>query len=75
MNRQAREFGKLVWYDYGDVSLITAAERHATRFADEFDGKRAVIEVRCEGNPSIPLQVFDVEVKTFATVINPRRTA
>jgi hypothetical protein len=71
MNRQARKVGQELWCDYGDVSLVKAAEIHAARFSCML----VQVEVRCEGNPSIPVQVFDVEVRKVATVINPRSNA
>ena len=75
MNRQARlQNPGLLFENYGNVSLLEAARRHAVRLVGRgyYAPNELPIEVRCESSPEIPPRVFQVRIDLVATVLNPR---
>lgn len=77
-NTQARAHGSEEWHDYGDVSMYEAARREAVRQSLSAFGSaeyRWWIEVRHEGDDTVPMCRVPVKTKTIAEIIEPRQGA
>jgi len=81
-NTQARAHGSDEWHDYGDVSMYEAARREAVKTSLSAFGSAEYrwwiewwIEVRHEGDSTVPMRRVQVQTKVVAEIIEPRQGA
>ncbi len=78
VNTQARPCGAEEWHDYGDVSMYEAARREAVRTSLSAFGSAEYhwwIEVRHEGDNTVPMARVQVQTEVVARIIEPRQGA
>lgn len=81
LNRQARLDGYDDWNSYGNVSMYEAARQealvHSMRAAMRYGSPNYTwfVQVRCEGDPRMPVARVEVKTTLVAEVVNPRQGA
>jgi hypothetical protein len=75
-NTQAKLEGSTEWNDYGAVSMYEAARQEAVKTSLSTLGLPQyewMVEVRREGDSSIPASTVRVKTTVVAEVLNPRQ--